>query len=270
MASKFGQTVVQNPTGQGKPATVIFLHGLGDSGQGISAVGQALRSSTVPDISHVKMVFPSAPVTMFNGMRMPAWFDLDPRILGSVDNKGINSSISYLEELVAEEVKNGVPPERIVIGGFSQGGHIALKYLFQASVAPAACIALSTWLEPSFNKQFATESCKAVRTFLGHGTADALLPLPLAQSTAALLREKGLRQVDFKTYNGMQHSTCAEELSDIRNFLSQILPKADSPTRDEVDSMSVKELKNFLHSRSIDTRSILEKSELIERAKAAL
>lgn len=40
--------------------------------------------------------------------------------------------------------------------------------------------------------------------------------------------------------------------------------------RDEVDSMSVKELKNFLHSRSIDTRSILEKSELIERAKAAL
>ena len=54
MASKFGQTVVQNPTGQGKPATVIFLHGLGDSGQGISAVGQALRSSTVPDISHVK------------------------------------------------------------------------------------------------------------------------------------------------------------------------------------------------------------------------
>ena len=43
-----------------------------------------------------------------------------------------------------------------------QGGHIALKYLFQASVAPAACIALSTWLEPSFNKQVSTAySCKS-------------------------------------------------------------------------------------------------------------
>lgn len=55
MAYSFGKTVVQNPTATpGKPATVIFLHGLGDSGAGISAVGQALRSSTVPNLSHVK------------------------------------------------------------------------------------------------------------------------------------------------------------------------------------------------------------------------
>ncbi|KAK9908056.1 hypothetical protein WJX75_002248 [Coccomyxa subellipsoidea] len=193
----------------------------------------ALRNSSVPNISHVKFVFPTAPtrpVTMNGGMRMPAWFDLDPRIIGSVDHEGINSSISYLEELVAEEVKAGVPLERIVLGGFSQGGHIALKYLFQAQTAPAACIALSTWLEPTYNKQV-PESSKAVKILLGHGTSDPLLPLALAQSTAALLRQKGLSRVEFKTYNGMQHSTCPEELSDIRRFLFQMLPAADLPSR---------------------------------------
>ena len=40
--------------------------------------------------------------------------------------------------------------------------------------------------------------------------------------------------------------------------------------RDEVDAMSVKELKGFLQSRSVDTRSMLEKSELRDRAKALL
>ncbi len=54
MAGPFGKSVVQNPTRQGKPATVIFLHGLGDTGAGIAAIGQALRSSTVPNIDHVK------------------------------------------------------------------------------------------------------------------------------------------------------------------------------------------------------------------------
>ena len=50
----FGRSVVQNPIGQGKPATVIFLHGIGDSGSGIIAIGEALRNSSVPNISHVK------------------------------------------------------------------------------------------------------------------------------------------------------------------------------------------------------------------------
>ncbi|EIE21132.1 hypothetical protein COCSUDRAFT_37501 [Coccomyxa subellipsoidea C-169] len=68
----------------------------------------------------------------------------------------------------------------------------------------------------------------------------------------------------------MHHSTCPDELSDIRRFLSQTLPDADPPSREDIDKMSVKELKQFLHSRSIDTRSFLEKSEFVERAKAAL
>ena len=50
---------------------------------------------------------------------------------------------------MAEEVKAGIAPDRIAIGGFSQGGHVSLKTLHHTARPPAGCIALSTWLEPS-------------------------------------------------------------------------------------------------------------------------
>lgn len=133
MASYFGRTEIQKSAGP-HTATVIFLHGLGDSGSGIAPIGQALTSSASSQLSHVKFVFPTAPirpVTMNGGAQMPgnihtyrqmastlsiamhadaheegasesyisvvaAWFDLDPRIIGSVDHEGIQSSVDYL------------------------------------------------------------------------------------------------------------------------------------------------------------------------------
>ena len=56
----------------------------------------------------------------------------------------------------------GIPRERIAIGGFSQGGHISLKSLFRMKQPLAACIALSTWLEPSLNWEVRwTSQCTA-------------------------------------------------------------------------------------------------------------
>ena len=57
------------------------------------------------------------------------------------------------DQLVAEEIEAGTPADRIAIGGFSQGGHVSLNYLPSARVAPAGCIALSTWLVPDPNLQ---------------------------------------------------------------------------------------------------------------------
>ena len=96
--NNFGPTVVQDPASGKHSATVIFLHGLGDSGSGISTIGQALVQNA-PELGHVRFVFPTAPtrpVTMNGGMVMPAWFDLDLRKFDNVDNQGINEAISYL------------------------------------------------------------------------------------------------------------------------------------------------------------------------------
>ncbi|CAL5229963.1 g13394 [Coccomyxa viridis] len=268
MASDFGPTVEQKPSAT-HTATIIFLHGLGDTGAGISTVAQALR------LPHILFKFPTAPtrpVTMNGGARMPAWFDLDFRITARTDSEGIDQSIAYLEQQIQEEAAKGIPSERIAVGGFSQGGHIALKSLFKASQPLAACIALSTWLEPGLNWEVRTPKVREMPVFLGHGTSDPLIPLALAQSTANLLRQKGFSALDFRTYPGVQHSIGPQELQDIREFILKVLPEetAKPPALDDVDKMSVKELKAFLQSRSVNTRSILEKSELRDRVKALL
>lgn len=64
------------------------------------------------------------------GMRMPGWFDITD-FGGDVmtrreDVDGILKSVELLHSIVDEQVEKGVPSERIVIGGFSQGGAIAL------------------------------------------------------------------------------------------------------------------------------------------------
>lgn len=60
-------------------------------------------------------------------------------------------TLTSAEQQIQEEAAKGIPPERIAVGIFSQGSHIALKSLSKASQPLAACIALSTWLEPGLN-----------------------------------------------------------------------------------------------------------------------
>lgn len=90
---------------------------------------------------------------------MPGWFDIDHldeeafRAMMNghkgFDPEGTNEAISYVTDLIAKEVESGIPANRIVVGGFSQGGHIALRTALQHPVKLAGCAALSTWLEPS-------------------------------------------------------------------------------------------------------------------------
>ncbi|KAK9825894.1 hypothetical protein WJX81_002532 [Elliptochloris bilobata] len=260
----FPPTVV-NPTGN---AAVIFLHGLGDTGRNLSMLASAFR------LPHVKFVFPTAPtrrVTINMGASMPAWFDLyDVQSIatGRNDKQGIAEATTYLGQLVEEEIKAGIPAERIAVGGFSQGGHVALKYSLTAQRAPAACVALSTWLEP--DTQTASTANLATKYFLGHGTADPLIPCFLLETTKSALASKGVKDVDLRTYQGVQHSTSMEELDDVRDFLLRALSDAPPPTREEVERMSVRELKALLTSRGVDTHSFLERSEFVERAKALL
>lgn len=92
-------------------------------------------------------------------MQMPGWFDIDHLDQASFeammkgdkgfDPEGTAESIAYVDDLIAAEVKAGIPPERIIVGGFSQGGHIALKTALQHPTRLAGCVALSTWMEPA-------------------------------------------------------------------------------------------------------------------------
>ena len=105
--------------------------------------------------------------------------------------------------------------------------------------------------------------------FYGHGSADPLIPAPIATASKAVLEGRGIDNVEFKLYPGMGHSTCPQELEDLRKFLLKMLPD-EAPTKEQIEKMSARELKSFLKERGESAAGLLEKSELVEKALSLL
>jgi predicted esterase len=266
--------IISYPALSTHTATVIMLHGLGDTGNGWAPVAPELN------LAHVRWVFPTAPtrsITVNMGMSMPGWFDIDHLDEASFlkmmkghhgfDPEGTSESVEYVGSLIEKEIQAGIPPERIVVGGFSQGGHVALKSLVHKKLNVAGLMALSTWLEPQHVEL--SHNVRKTPIFYGHGASDPLIPPMVAQLSVDTMQKQGFGDLEFKMYPGMQHSTCYEEMRDMKAFLEKVIPDKKL-TVEDIDSMSVRELKDFISSRGDDPSKSLEKSELRQQAKSHL
>ncbi|XP_076282596.1 acyl-protein thioesterase 2-like isoform X1 [Lasioglossum baleicum] len=201
-------------------ATLIFFHGLGDTGHGWASPLSAIRSP------HVKVICPTAPkqpVTLNYGLQMPSWFDLqtlDPS--GPEDTAGIKKAAGMVHSLIAGEVAAGIPTKRIVLGGFSQGGALALYSALTFPEPLAGVVALSCWLP--LHQKFPGEAVGNKNTPLlqCHGDCDPIVPYKWGQMTASYLKQF-MTQTEFKTYRGLMHTFCEEETSDMKKFLEKVI-----------------------------------------------
>lgn len=90
---------------------------------------------------------PTMPVTLNNGFRMPSWFDLKSlEASGPEDEAGIKKAAESIHGMIEAEEKEGIPANRIVIGGFSQGGALALYSALTYRKNLAGIVSLSCWL----------------------------------------------------------------------------------------------------------------------------
>ncbi|UJR21830.1 hypothetical protein I4U23_024904 [Adineta vaga] len=213
-------------------ASLIFLHGLGDVGESWL---EAFHMYNIPKAArHVKFIFPTAPIrkiTLNNGMPMTGWFDafgLNRSV--QEDQDGILEASKYLNDLVEDEMKNGISSERIIIGGFSQGGAATLHTALTTSHLLAGVLALSTWLPLS--KTFpdalvAGDKKRNVPILQCHGNRDPVVEIQWGRMTEELFKSMGFKQYVFKEYPGMVHSSSDEEIRDIVEFIRKHLPKTD-------------------------------------------
>ncbi|RIB06841.1 Phospholipase/carboxylesterase/thioesterase [Gigaspora rosea] len=219
-------SVVFNPI-KTHTATVVFSHGLGDSGDGIAPAFLSLSKM----LGHVKFIFPNAPsrpITVNGGMIMPAWYDISS--LGenieeiNEDEEGMLNSVRGINGIIRDEIDSGIPSNRIVIGGFSQGSAMALLVGLTSEYRFAGIAVLSGYL-PLRNKIFkmAAESNKGTPIFMAHGVIDAVVPYNFGKLSSELLNSKGYR-ITFKTYNTLSHSINPDELRDFAQFLKDVLP----------------------------------------------
>src|SRR5580765_3824317 len=118
---------VEVETAPNPGASVIWLHGLGADGNDFVPIVPELR---LPGSLPIRFVFPHAPVravTINNGMRMRAWYDIAAADLNNrADLAGVKQSQRQVEALISREVERGIPAARVVVAGFSQGGAVAL------------------------------------------------------------------------------------------------------------------------------------------------
>lgn len=212
-------------TGNTKPQfCVIWLHGLGADGHDFQPIVPELN---LPEDLSIKFIFPHAPmmpVTINNGFIMRAWYDIKAMDIGSSqDEEGVRSSQKYLEQMIEQQIEDGIPAERCVLAGFSQGGAVALQTGLRLNKPLAGVMALSTYL-PLADTLEAEKSVEnsQLQIFMAHGDSDPVVRPELAYLSRSRLEQQGY-PLQWKEYRNMQHSVCAEEIADISNWLQQVL-----------------------------------------------
>ncbi|KAK2460370.1 hypothetical protein APHAL10511_007535 [Amanita phalloides] len=229
-------------------ATIICLHGLGDTGQGMRVAANKL--SLHPLLGHVKIILPSAPLMPVtgNGRRtMHSWFDclsfdIENR---QEDEEGLIRAVDWINEIIQSERKTGMPPDRIVVGGLSQGGALAVLTGLTATEPLAGIFLLSSYV-PLRRKipEITTKLAAHIPFFWAHGKADLQVNHEFALASAKqlasdldvrfLLKEKAQTREDlerngadglrFHTYQSLGHRIAPDELDDLAMWVAHLLP----------------------------------------------
>lgn len=212
------ETIEINSTQQPATASIIWMHGLGADGHDFVDLVPALKLS-LP----IRFIFPHAPispVTLNNGMLMRSWFDivsLDANALQ--DDKHIREAATWVDALIEQEQQRGIPADRILLAGFSQGGALALYAGLRSSKKLGGIIALSTFLPIA--QQLGQEGSfanKQTPIFMAHGIADPVVALAWAEASRNVLQNLHY-SLQWHVYP-MLHQLCEQEIHDIAAWIT--------------------------------------------------
>ena len=212
---------VEHETGPTPQWSVLWLHGLGADGHDFAPIVPELVRKDWPAL---RFVFPHAPmraVTINNGMRMRAWYDIrDMNLANRADEAGVDISVQQTEALIAREAERGIPASRVLLAGFSQGGAIALAAALRRAQPLGGVVALSTYLPIAerLTKEV-TAAAPAQPVFMAHGQFDPVVPYAGGDFSAQKLRALGFN-VDWHAYP-MAHQVCAEEIRDLGDWMGR-------------------------------------------------
>ncbi|MFT5760783.1 MAG: phospholipase/carboxylesterase [Alteromonadaceae bacterium] len=202
-------------------ATVIWLHGLGANGHDFEPIVPELN---LPQDLAIRFVFPHSPsiaVTINGGMVMPAWYDImDMSIDRKVDLQHLNASAKAIQALIDREIERGIEANRIILAGFSQGGAVAYQAALTYNQPLAGLLVMSTYFATKETIQI-DDSNKYLNINIMHGSLDPVVDPLLGEQALETLINKGF-QPSYKHYP-MQHCVCAEQISDISDWLQACL-----------------------------------------------
>lgn len=212
--------VVLEPQGPPESA-VLWLHGLGASGHDFVPIVPHLG------LERTRFIFPHAPerpVTLNGGARMPAWYDITSLAPGPDREPAahIEGAATWITAWLQRITAEGVPAERTVLAGFSQGGALALHVGHRHPERLAGLMVLSAYLllEPRFAEEAHAANADTPALFC-HGTADDVVPIARGRRAHRALNSapRDVRWHDFP----MGHQVCMDEIKVIAAWLHERL-----------------------------------------------
>lgn len=214
------QPAIEIETSSSPNASVIWLHGLGADGNDFVPIVPELN---LPDSLGIRFIFPHAPerpVTCNGGYVMRAWYDIySLENLDQEDHAGMIEAKQIVESLIQQEMDRGVPAQRIILMGFSQGGAVALYSGLRFSQRLGGIGALSTYLPLADMLTDEKHAANAdIPIFMAHGQFDPVVRFALGEASCQALKQLGY-PVEWHRYS-MEHSVCLEEIQDIGQWLS--------------------------------------------------
>jgi len=200
--------------------TVIWLHGLGDDGKEWSRLAEKVS------VNWAKFIFPTAPDQQSSLAQMStnSWYDVTGLTVQQLreDAEGIQQSINYIHSLIDDEIARGTPSERIILGGFSQGGCIALAAALSYKEELGGCMACSTWFPRGIVDTPSPANAK-LPVMLCHGEVDPIAKVEWSSKTFDYLTQLGV-PTEGNIYPGVGHEFAVMEVTDIREFIQKVSP----------------------------------------------
>ncbi|BGP55913.1 hypothetical protein JCM8202_005256 [Rhodotorula sphaerocarpa] len=216
-------------------ASIIFLHGLGGQVKQMMPVVDHMRPK-LWQASWVMPTAPTVPITAVDGVETTAWFDMvelllpkNPPMPKHEVEEDMHRSVKRVHALVEDEIQKGIDPERIVLGGFSQGCAIVLLAAMSSPHQLGGIMCLSGWLPLAYKIKngkhpMQSERAHELPVFWGHGLDDNTIQHNWAEESIAHLTKMGFRDIEFHSYPGLSHWVEPFQYDDIENWLKKRVP----------------------------------------------
>jgi predicted esterase len=203
-----GQPVLRyGPSPSEARVSVILLHGRGDSAEGILGLAHSFEPTDVAYLAPQAMGYTWYPYSFLAPLEQ--------------NEPHLSSALRVVGSLVTGLCRQGVPPERIVIMGFSQGACLSLESAVRHPRKYAGVVALSgALIGPAGTPRNYQGSFGGMPIFVGCSDIDAHIPLERVEESADVFSRMGA-DVDKRIYLGMGHTINADELTAVNALLER-------------------------------------------------
>jgi phospholipase/carboxylesterase len=215
------EAVLMSAKAQGKSTLCIWFHYLAGTGADWET---GLKAKVANQLPGVEWYFPDAPmkpVTMMPGSMERAWFDqVQSHVTEGMATPGLEASVSYVHGLLRQAERHGFPANRILLGGMSQGGVLAMTAGLSYERQLAGIIAVSAWVPQAL---LGTLRQPNTPLMIGNGDNDGVIPLNVFKNGAKKLEQAGCSRMMKRVYFGKNHRWGNRECEDVKQFIQSVV-----------------------------------------------